>query len=113
MPEPIEVVAGPEAAGQRTDRFLADAIGAWRDLSPGQVLARAATVGPFTAPFNVSGQPAASLPAGLSGAGHPIGVQIVGKPLADALVLSVCRVLEAMLERPALPLARLVVPPFC
>ena len=28
MPDPILVVAGPEAAGQRTDRFLADAIGA-------------------------------------------------------------------------------------
>ena len=28
MPDPIEVVAGPEALGQRTDRFLADAIGA-------------------------------------------------------------------------------------
>ena len=28
MPDPIEVVAGPEATGQRTDRFLADAIGA-------------------------------------------------------------------------------------
>ena len=28
LPEPIEVVAGPEALGQRTDRFLADAIGA-------------------------------------------------------------------------------------
>ncbi len=27
MPEPIAVVAGPEALGQRTDRFLADAIG--------------------------------------------------------------------------------------
>ncbi len=28
MPDPIEVVAGPEALGQRTDRFLADSIGA-------------------------------------------------------------------------------------
>jgi len=28
MPDSIEVVAGPEALGQRTDRFLADAIGA-------------------------------------------------------------------------------------
>lgn len=27
VPDPIEVVAGPDAAGQRTDRFLADAIG--------------------------------------------------------------------------------------
>ncbi len=27
MPHPIEVVAGPDALGQRTDRFLADAIG--------------------------------------------------------------------------------------
>jgi len=28
MPDPIEVIAGPETLGQRTDRFLADAIGA-------------------------------------------------------------------------------------
>ncbi|MGI4939504.1 MAG: hypothetical protein ACRYHQ_02855, partial [Janthinobacterium lividum] len=27
VPDPIEVVAGPDVAGQRTDRFLADAIG--------------------------------------------------------------------------------------
>ena len=81
-------------------------VGAWRGLSPGQVLARAATVGPFTAPFNVSGQPAASLPVGVSSAGHPIGVQLVGKPFADALLLSVCRILEARIDAPSLPLAR-------
>ncbi|GAC1477686.1 MAG: RluA family pseudouridine synthase [Acetobacteraceae bacterium] len=28
LPEPLDIVAGPDAAGQRTDRFLADAIGA-------------------------------------------------------------------------------------
>ncbi len=34
---------------------------------------------PFTAPFNISGQPAASIPAGLSQEGLPIGLQVVGR----------------------------------
>ncbi|GAA0901239.1 MULTISPECIES: amidase [Streptomyces violaceusniger group] len=42
---------------------------------------------PFTYPFNLTQQPAASVPCGLSGAGLPIGVQLVGARHADALVL--------------------------
>ncbi|MFJ1995390.1 amidase [Streptomyces asiaticus] len=42
---------------------------------------------PFTYPFNLTQQPAASVPCGLSGAGLPIGVQVVGARHADALVL--------------------------
>jgi aspartyl-tRNA(Asn)/glutamyl-tRNA(Gln) amidotransferase subunit A len=34
---------------------------------------------PFTAPFNISGQTAASIPAGLSAEGLPIGLQVVGR----------------------------------
>ena len=41
-------------------------IGAWRDLAPPDVFAQATKLGVFTAPFNVSGQPAASVPAGRS-----------------------------------------------
>ena len=74
-----------------------DRIGAWRDLSPPVAFARAAKMGVFTAPFDVSGQPAVSVPAGLTRAGHPIGVQLAGRPLADATVLQLARQLEAEL----------------
>jgi amidase len=48
----------------------------------------------YTAPFNVSGQPAASVPVGLTDDGLPLGVQLAGKRGEDALVLAVCRQLE-------------------
>ncbi len=50
---------------------------------------------PFTYPFNLSGNPAASLPVGLSREGLPIGLQIVGRRHADHQVLAFCRALEA------------------
>jgi amidase len=69
-------------------------IGALRDLSPHEAFQRAAHLGAFTAPFNVSGQPAISIPAGLSKRGHPIGVQLVGKKGDDSTILSLARALE-------------------
>lgn len=42
---------------------------------------------PFTYPFNLTGQPALSVPCGFSADGLPIGLQIVGPRFADALVL--------------------------
>lgn len=41
----------------------------------------------FTYPFNLTGNPAASVPCGWSADGLPIGLQIVGRRFADALVL--------------------------
>src|SRR5258705_13350207 len=38
---------------------------------------------PFTYPFNLTGQPAASVPAGWTDEGLPAGLQIVGGPHAD------------------------------
>ena len=46
---------------------------------------------PFTPIFNMTGQPCATVPAGLSPQGLPIGVLIVGAVGADALVLRVAR----------------------
>jgi aspartyl-tRNA(Asn)/glutamyl-tRNA(Gln) amidotransferase subunit A len=40
----------------------------------------------FCYPFNITGQPAASVPCGFAG-GLPVGLQIVGRRLDDALVL--------------------------
>ncbi|MBK1733871.1 amidase [Halorhodospira abdelmalekii] len=42
---------------------------------------------PFTYPFNMTGQPACSVPCGFTAAGLPIGLQIVGPRHADGLVL--------------------------
>ncbi|GAA4224431.1 amidase [Actinomadura meridiana] len=50
---------------------------------------------PACHPFNMTGQPAVSLPAGLTRAGLPVGVQFVGRVGADDLVLSVARRVEA------------------
>ena len=41
----------------------------------------------FTFPFNFTGQPAATVPAGFTEDGLPVGLQIVGRRLDDALVL--------------------------
>jgi aspartyl-tRNA(Asn)/glutamyl-tRNA(Gln) amidotransferase subunit A len=48
----------------------------------------------FTYPFNVSGQPAATVPCG-SVEGLPVGLQIVGRRGADALVLRAAAAFEA------------------
>jgi aspartyl-tRNA(Asn)/glutamyl-tRNA(Gln) amidotransferase subunit A len=56
---------------------------------------------PFSHPFNLTRQPAASVPCGLTSAGLPIGLQIVGRMYDDALVLRAARAFER-----ALPFAR-------
>jgi amidase len=49
---------------------------------------------PFTPVWNVTGQPAISLPLAQSGAGLPIGVQLIGAPAAEETLLSVAAQLE-------------------
>ncbi len=50
---------------------------------------------PYTLPCNLTGQPAASMPAGLTSSGLPIGLQIIGAPRADYLVLRAMRAFES------------------
>jgi aspartyl-tRNA(Asn)/glutamyl-tRNA(Gln) amidotransferase subunit A len=49
---------------------------------------------PFSFPFNLTQQPAATVPCGLTKAGLPVGLQIVGPMYADKLVLRVARAFE-------------------
>jgi aspartyl-tRNA(Asn)/glutamyl-tRNA(Gln) amidotransferase subunit A len=51
---------------------------------------------PFSNPFNLTQQPAASVPCGLTAAGLPVGLQIVGPMHDDALVLRAARAFEAL-----------------
>ena len=55
---------------------------------------------PFSYPFNLTTQPAASVPCGLTHAGLPIGLQIVGPIGADALVLRASRAFETAVALP-------------
>jgi aspartyl-tRNA(Asn)/glutamyl-tRNA(Gln) amidotransferase subunit A len=48
----------------------------------------------FTLPFNLTGNPAISIPAGWTDDGRPVGLQIVGRHLADASVLSAAAAYE-------------------
>ncbi len=56
---------------------------------------------PFTYPFNMTQQPAVTVPCGLTGEGLPVGLQLVGARYADALVLRAARAYER--ARPASP----------
>jgi len=49
---------------------------------------------PFTYPFNFTGHPAASLPAGLAANGLPVGLQAVAPRHADAFLLGVSAAFE-------------------
>jgi len=49
----------------------------------------------FSYPFNFTGQPAASVPAGFTSAGLPVGLQIVGRRFADLTVLQASAAFEA------------------
>jgi aspartyl-tRNA(Asn)/glutamyl-tRNA(Gln) amidotransferase subunit A len=51
---------------------------------------------PFTYPFNLTQQPACTIPCGLTRAGLPIGLQIVGPMFGDALVLRAARAYETV-----------------
>ena len=47
-----------------------------------------------TAPFNATGVPAISLPCGFTSAGLPVGLQLVGRPFDEALVLRAAHAYE-------------------
>ena len=50
---------------------------------------------PFTYPFNLTGQPAATVPCGFTSEGLPVGLQIVGKWHAETTVLRAAACFEA------------------
>jgi Asp-tRNA(Asn)/Glu-tRNA(Gln) amidotransferase A subunit family amidase len=50
----------------------------------------------FMYPFNLTGQPAATVPCGFTSEGLPVGLQIVGRHLADAAVLRAAAAFEAI-----------------
>ncbi|MDI3339564.1 MAG: amidase [Sphaerobacter sp.] len=67
------------------------------DDHPGEIAGRpVAYLGwtAFTYPFNLTGQPAATVPCGFTAAGLPVGLQIVGRLRDDATVLRAAAAFE-------------------
>ncbi|MBL1068445.1 amidase [Streptomyces sp. 7-21] len=71
------------------------AFAAGREVPQGSAMRRWTEWTPFTYPFNMTQQPAASLPCGTDGDGLPVGLQLVGARHADALVLRAAHALYA------------------
>lgn len=55
---------------------------------------------PFTYPFNLTQQPAGTIPCGFTAAGLPVGLQIVGPRYGDALVLAAMAAYQAACPQP-------------
>lgn len=58
---------------------------------------------PYTYPFNLTGHPALALPCGITAAGLPVGLQIVGRWHAEGQVLDAAERLERLLPRGGVP----------
>jgi aspartyl-tRNA(Asn)/glutamyl-tRNA(Gln) amidotransferase subunit A len=52
----------------------------------------------LTMPFNLTGQPACSFPAGFTANGLPIGLQVVGKPFEEATVLRIAHAYQQLTD---------------
>ncbi|HUP09229.1 MAG TPA: amidase [Caldimonas sp.] len=63
---------------------------------------------PFSYPFNLTQQPACTIPCGLTSDGLPIGLQLVGPMFGDALVLRAARAYESVrpIPRPDISVLR-------
>ncbi|MEN3356201.1 MAG: aspartyl-tRNA(Asn)/glutamyl-tRNA(Gln) amidotransferase subunit [Mycobacteriales bacterium] len=82
--------------------FSADAIGPPWATEPSDL--RWLAWSPASYPFNLTGQPALSVPVGFTSSGLPVGLQLVGPVGGDDVVLSVGRLVEADLgPMPAVP----------
>ncbi len=76
------------------------------EVPPGSGMARWPEWTPFSYPFNITGQPAASVPCGFTEQGLPVGLQIVGPRYQDRLVLRAAKAFECAMptteRRPSL-----------
>ena len=102
----LKVVAQYKVEDYDTWKRAYDASAALRDDAG--LPARDLRIGPFCFFWNITGQPAISLPLAQDSAGLPIGVQLVGRPADEATLLRVSAQLEVAMpwaqRRPALTL---------
>jgi amidase len=86
------------------------AVGWFTEVDPADNFERQKQFTPFTAPYNVTGQPALAVPWSIGSTGLPISVQLVGRMYAESSLLSLGSQLEVL--RPAADLWRTLRPAF-
>jgi amidase len=77
-------------------------VGEWADLSCEETLQRIINWIAPCPPFNASGLPAIALPAILDNNGLPVGIQIIGRPAAEATLIALAAQMEAAKPFPVL-----------
>lgn len=102
-----EVMQSVDLLALPSTPITAPAVGAERvDWDPAGSETVAEALIRFTAPFNVTGQPAISVPCGQVD-GLPVGLQLVGRPLEDGLVVAAAVALQTAwdwtCQRPSSP----------
>lgn len=70
-------------------------IGWFSSVPPPENFERQKRFIPYAALYNITGQPAVSLPVHWSGDGLPVGIQLVGRPGGEAALLALARQLES------------------
>lgn len=89
-----------------TPQLATTAFATRHEVPPGSDLKRWWQWSPFTYPFNLTQQPAATLPCGFAANGLPVAMQLVGARHADVTVLRACRAYEQIHPIPTPPLPR-------
>jgi aspartyl-tRNA(Asn)/glutamyl-tRNA(Gln) amidotransferase subunit A len=91
IPAPRIDIFHPESALLRR----ADTLAGGPTLSaPSEQVNMVSAVLRFTAPFNITGQPALALPIGLSSEGLPLSMQIIGRPFDEVSVFQIAAAYE-------------------
>jgi aspartyl-tRNA(Asn)/glutamyl-tRNA(Gln) amidotransferase subunit A len=95
---PTAAIPAPRIAVFQPDNALsrrADALAGERASSmSGEQVNMVTAVLRFTAPFNITGQPALALPIGLSSKGLPLSMQIIGRPFDEVSIFQVAAAYE-------------------
>jgi amidase len=89
------VFAGHDVLLTPVTAQTAPVVGRWESRSAPWTFNRMASVCPFTAIWNLTGQPAASIPAGFGRDRLPLAVQLVGRPHDEATLLALSAQIEA------------------
>jgi amidase len=73
-------------------------IWAGSEVDPSAPLTNATPMAAYTALFNVTGQPAMSLPVAMSDSGLPVGVQVAAPPFGEALLVRLAAQMESVVR---------------